>query len=201
MASEIIGQIACFVFASALLGLAFFRADAKSATRIASIATCFVLVTLGAVGPQSILDLNFKMGGTELSFSRHQPTESERELAVAYAFGRQGAEGESAKLLEQAESRSDKERAPTDYLMLAGRAIRSEDTSQALELAYRGLALEPEQEVRASLQAVVGQALRSVEEKKLSAAFFDRAAVTAPELKADVQRLRATDLRRRAATP
>lgn len=177
MSAAIFGQIACFLFSAALIGFSFFRKDVQASTRMMSVFCSFCLVIIGAIGPQSLLNVTIKAGDNEFSFNRHVPSEAEKASAFQLISSDASEEElESNPLVQAALSRSSDERSSVDYLLLSHLEKKRENPSRALELAYTGIGIEQRDPVvQAGLKQVIGESFEAVGEKKISREYLKEA--------------------------
>ena len=114
-----------------------------------------VLIILAIIDPKTIKKLSSKW----FSLERHEYSEEERQTAVK--VGQKEISPEIKQKLDQiaedAKRRKDEERAPEDYLVLAGEAWNEKKYEDGLRLAYTGLQVESKDKgTRAGLYNVLG---------------------------------------------
>lgn len=175
MSSPLLGQIACFVFSFALLGLAFFRQEVQTALKGLSVFCGMCLVVVGAVGPENVANLTIRAGENELSLSnRHEPTEAEKEEALELlAEASDADELEESALVKAAEERTPEERSGLDYLLLAKVQSLKNEPAKALEYAYTGRVIEgKDASVQAELSGVIGQSFKDFGEAKVGSRYL-----------------------------
>lgn len=202
MASAILGQIICFLFAAALVALAFKHKDVKSATRMMSVFCSFCLVIIGAVGPQSLLSMTFKFGDNEFSLSRYQPTEEEKAEAIRLIASDASVEElEASQLVTDALNRAPEKRSSTDYLLLSQLERQRNEPAKALELAYTGIGISQDDTVvSGGLKKVIGESFEAVGERKLGKEYQQEAVRVAPVLTTDPKLIDKTRLRQQFRT-
>lgn len=90
-------------------------------------------------------ELTAKFGkNLELSVKRRRETpDSERQAGFEFAQNAFEITDEKKKLIENAKGRSDEERSPEDYLVLATDAWRDKKYDDGLKYAFNGLNLNP----------------------------------------------------------
>ncbi|MBK1877894.1 hypothetical protein [Pelagicoccus mobilis] len=174
MSSPLFGQIVCFLFSFSLLGIAFFRADVQTALKGMSVFCGMCLVIIGAIGPENIATLTIKTAESEISFSRYEPTEEEKEEVLGLISSAKDANDlEGNSFVKAAEERTPEERSSLDYLLLARVESLKEDPAKALEYAYVGRTIETKDAtVRAELNGVIGQSYKDFGKPKISSKFL-----------------------------
>ena len=134
-----------------------------------------LLLTLGAVGIKKVKSLELTLGKYSFGFEaeRYEPTpQQERDAIEASADNVTPDQEQKAEaLVSEAKTRDEEKRSAADFLVLATDAWRAEKFDSAIDLALRGLRLEPSNaRLRASLtdrlgSGYFGLGARSVTEK------------------------------------
>ncbi|MBI5427426.1 MAG: tetratricopeptide repeat protein [Nitrospinae bacterium] len=164
-------QIITFAFAATLLlaGIVLvWTGHAGFAALFAIFIPAFILVLAGILGPSRIKDLLGKrpapapgpQGG-----ERHYASELERNLCLIIAddFPPPSLTKDGQSYARAAENRSDEQRSPGDYLILATLAWRSKQFEHALKYVFSGLNLEPgDRRVKAYLRHRLGTILQTM---------------------------------------
>ena len=123
---------------------------------LASIGLFFtvILVVLAAFDPSSVMNLVIKSPGghSSIELTRYTPPPQEVEEALALGSSDTDTPIANNPLVEAAQERSPDEKAATDYMLLVTNAWMEKRYDEGLQYAYQGLALKPEQRVKASLE-------------------------------------------------
>ena len=119
-----------------------------------------------------------KLTNKWLSWERYEYSEEERQTAVQ--VGQKEISSEIKQKLEQiaedAKRRNDQERAPEDYMVLAGKALEEKKYEEGLPLAYLGLKLEPKNHrTRSGLYEFLGLFYNNLHSSLLAEKNFHRA--------------------------
>ena len=178
---EIAVQIVLFVFAFGLLVAGIVLAfKGKERISIAPLSIATVLIIIGAVGPYTLKDISLKWGkgGGELNITRRVVSEEERQIAAQ--AGQRDIPPEIKQKLDQiaedAKRRKDEERAPEDYLVLAGEAWDEKKYEDGFRLAYAGLNLEPKDpRTRAAIYNLLGLINHGLESYSLAEKNYQKA--------------------------
>ena len=122
---------------------------------VAVMALGIILITYALIDPKTIKKLTSQW----ISWERYEYNKEERQTAVQ--AGQKEIPPEIKEKLDQiaedAKRRKDDERAPEDYLVLAGEAWEEKKYEDGLRLAYSGLNLDPQDSrTRAGLYNVLG---------------------------------------------
>jgi len=133
-----------------------------------------ILIILAIIDPKTIKKLSSKW----FSIERHKFSEEEREIAAQ--AGQKEIPPEIRQRLNQiaedAKRRKDEERAPEDYMVLAGKALEEKKYEEGLPLAYLGLKLEPKNHrTRSGLYEFLGLFYNNLHSSLLAEKNFHRA--------------------------
>ena len=115
-----------------------------------------ILIVIAAIDPYTISKI---VVGKWLSIERHQPSKEERKsvLKLATDTATTISPEEKEKLIVEAKLRPDQRRSPEDYLILATEAWRAKEYDEALQFAFAGLSLKPDDpRVKATLILRIG---------------------------------------------
>jgi len=158
----------------------------------------WAIVTLGlmtafavlmTVGLHTIKKFWTKWGG----FERHITSKEERKIATDIASKKEltPKEKEEIKpLLEEAKKRTEPERSPEDYLVLASEEWRAKRFDSALDMVWAGLALKPENKrVKSAFFNLLGLIYLSQKKLKLSEEMLKEAKILDPEYPAPYNNL------------
>ena len=115
---------------------------------------------------------------TEFSFKRREASPEESKILKKAAQEIPPAEIKikAEKLIEAAEKRTERERAPEDYLMLAVKAWKEKNFEEGLGWAYSGLKLNPKNKrTQAELYNVLGVIYKDLKSYELAEANYKKA--------------------------
>jgi Flp pilus assembly protein TadD len=173
-------QIIVFFFSGTILftGIYLVIGGGVENTPISIVITIFtvslLLIIIAAVNPYEILELKYG----KFHLKRHQPAQEEREEAIKMAADNpvEISAEEKERLIKAAERRTDEVRSPEDYLILATEAWREEKHDIALEFAFTGLNLKPEDtKVKATLIHRIGSVYDNLEIPDLAIKYYKEA--------------------------
>lgn len=142
-----------------------------------------VFIAFGAtfIAIPSIQSLTLKLwkDGPEFKLERHKTSAPERKKIIEIAQEvdkKVEIADDKKKLIENAKKRSNEERSPEDYLILAAQAWRSKEYDKALDYGYAGLRLTPvNTRVKASLLSQVGATYFDLKNESLASQYYNEA--------------------------
>ncbi|MEK9629178.1 MAG: tetratricopeptide repeat protein [Nitrospinota bacterium] len=147
-------------------------------TRIRITAMCLgtlIIVAAISVHPQGGI---MGQGSVAQKGARHIPDEQESLIAVKLYQNQVTPElkKQAEKLIEEAQTRPFNKKSPEDFLILASREYELNNIDQALDLAYSGLHLNPQnKQVDAALSNITGMVFSSLGFDKIATVRFEEA--------------------------
>ncbi|MBT5472475.1 MAG: tetratricopeptide repeat protein [Nitrospina sp.] len=118
-----------------------------------------IIVTVVSVNPQG------SVSQTGVSNSRHSPSEQESRVAIKLYQNQINSEikTEAEALIKNAQARPFHKKSPEDFLVLASREYEQNNIDTALDFAYAGLHLNPNnKQVDAALSNITGMVFSSL---------------------------------------